>query len=574
MCELIENLKRIKKSSKYAVSNEKDFTDFNKYMHIHRQIEDDLIKTINSARMSKNKSLILVCGNVGDGKSHLLSYMNNNKYLDGFIIHNDATESYSRKRSEKEELAKVLNDFNDDNINNNSNTKVIVAINLGVLSNFLDSAEGSKFTKLAKYVEDKKILTDTDMLFKDNYDNTIFYNVNFGDYHIYRLNKELVDSPYISSIIDKIFINEQNNIFYNAYTKCSGCDICEFCPVKYNYEMMRNSVVNKGIINIILETIIKDKIIISTRDLLDFFYDIIVHPSFNIAKYKKLNKKERYNAFIKYSVPYIIYENNDISQLISHIKQYDLMLQRTELFDEIIIKFNTTDNVGSIFSEYIEDNPYLRYILNNPDFFDTDRNTLITFFIRLCKIAAKEFKIETLNKEFKDFIKDLYYTVKKDKNGAKGLYTMVKNCVYMWNGSNDDSNRLNINTGNENYVISAQLDIITDLSEYNAIRNENIFERFPPYINVKYISKKDSSKGAEISIDYELYNMLKKVERGYRPSVEDKNHFAGFISFINKLLDFSDRNEEIIIRHYITDEIKEYKLTCDEFGTYEFKEVQ
>lgn len=574
MCTLIEELKKLKKSSQEAVDNEKEFTDFKKYMHVHRQVEDDLINVIQHAKVSEKKSLVLVCGNVGDGKSHLVSYLkhNNGDLLNGFIIHNDATESRSRNRNEREELAKVLCDFNDDNIENDSKTKVIVAINLGVLSNFIDSKEGEKFTWLAKYVNDNKILIDTDINF-DN-ENDVFYHVNFGDYHIYRLSNEGVDSPYISSLIDKIFSDILGNEFYGAYQQCSLCDLCDCCPVKKNYEMMGKDTVKNGIINIILETIIKDKIILSTRDLLNFFYDITVHPSFNKKAYSKTNGTDRYSKFIEYSIPSILYEHDEISSFMSHIKQYDFMTQRTELFDEVITRFNISDNVKSIFSEYIADNPCMEYVLTaDNDFFNKKRSELLAFFSRLYKISSNNVEMATINSEFNDFIKDLYYANKKDKSKIKSIYSTVKSCIYLWNGSYDDG-KLNLNVDNEEYVISTPLEITPSLSAYDTIISQEVLERFPVYINVTYCLKNDVSKKATISIDYDLYKMLKKVERGYRPSAKDCNYFVGFVSFVNKLASYCNSNEEIFIRKYISEEIKEYMLKRDEFGTYEFKEVQ
>ena len=576
MCTLIEELKRLKKSSQEAVDNEKEFTDFKKYMHVHRQVENDLVNVIKLAKSSEKKSLVLVCGNVGDGKSHLISYLKHNEdnLLDGFIIHNDATESRSRNRNEREELAKVLADFNDENIDSNSNTKVIVAINLGVLSNFIDSDEGSKFIRLAKYVEENKILIDTDMNYESNNTDGIFYHVNFGDYHIYRLINEGVDSPYISSIIDKIFTNNENNDFYGAYFQCNLCDMCDCCPVKKNYEMMSNNVVKNGIINVILETIIKDKIILSTRDLLNFFYDIIVHPSFSKKTYDKLRGVGKYFKFIEYSIPSILYEHDEISMLLSHIKRYDFISQRTEPFDEVITRFNTSDNVKNIFSEYIEDNPCLEYILTaDQEFFNKNSSILAKFFARFCKIASKNTKMQTINSEYNEFIKDLYYANKRDKSKAKNLYATVKNCIYLWNGSYDDG-RINLNINHEDYIISTSLDLSPELSTFSTTIQQESFERFPAYINVAYCLRKDPSKSATVSIDYDLYKMLKKVENGYRPSAKDDNYFVGFVSFINKLAALGSYNEEIFIRHYANEETKEYILRCDEFGTYEFKEVR
>lgn len=217
-CELVEELRKLKKSSLEAVDSEKEFSDFKQYMHIHRKVEDDLINTIEHAKNLPGKCLVLVCGNVGDGKSHLISYLKHheNRYLDGFEIHNDATESFDRYKDEKQTLAEVLSEFSDERLQEDGNSKKIVAINMGVLSNFLESEQGSDFTKLAQYVEDNKILTSTD-IGEVSDENNIFFHVNFGDYHIYRLSDGKIESPYISQLMDKVFTDLLNNHFYSAY---------------------------------------------------------------------------------------------------------------------------------------------------------------------------------------------------------------------------------------------------------------------------------------------------------------------------------------------------------------------
>ena len=66
-------------------------------MHIERDAQKGLEELIIKANESNKAQLILVCGSVGDGKSHMISYLNNNKeYSDimkNFTLHNDATES-------------------------------------------------------------------------------------------------------------------------------------------------------------------------------------------------------------------------------------------------------------------------------------------------------------------------------------------------------------------------------------------------------------------------------------------------------------------------------------------------
>ena len=356
VCPLVDELKRLKKSSSEAVDNDEEFSPFKMYMHIHRSLEDDLIKKIEQAKERAGKSLILVCGNVGDGKSHVISYLKHTRIslLDGFIIHNDATESRSPNRDEKEELAMVLHNFRDDCIANDSDDKIIVAINLGVLSNFIDSEKGKgrEFSKLAEYVNSNNILIDN-IVGESPEQNSCFFHINFGDYHIFRLNSGKIDSPYIEEVIERIVCESNDNPFFQGYKRCSECSV-DHCPVKANFEMLQNKKVVSGLINILIETIVKDKVILSTRELLDFFYDIIVHPDFNKAKL--LKSKNRFEQFIKYCLPSLMYEHEEASMLLSHLTKYDFINQRTELFDGITTRFNTTDKLTEMFESYIDVN--------------------------------------------------------------------------------------------------------------------------------------------------------------------------------------------------------------------------
>ncbi len=582
ICSLVKELKRLKKSSYDAVDNEKKFSDFKKYMHVHRKVEDNLIETIKSAKQNGGKCLILLCGNVGDGKSHLISYLKNcdENLLNDFDIHNDATESFHPKRNEKQELKIVLDDFTDENLDNNSRKKIIVAINLGVLSNFIESEEGTHFKKLAKFVENKKILIETDIA-NDAMDNGPFYCVNFGDYHIYRLSNGRVESPYIKDIIYKIFVNERENVFYNAYTKCGNCECSEMCPVKFNFEFMRNEVAAQGVTDVILETIIKDKIILSTRDLLNFFYDITVHPLFEQKSVKKEYKKRGLDYIADYLIPNIMFGHNDISPLVSHIKNYDFATQRTEYFDEMITRFYNTDDMGGLFKEFIEQSDVLSLILNEIEKFEQDdmqnrlkekRNMMFKIFARLNKLSPKVQCRETVNPEFKEFIAYLYSAIRADKPNLKNLYSMVKDCVYFWNGSSDTQN-LTLRSNQEDYIISTPLEIDPDISGYSNPKSETVFERFPGSINITFCLKNDKSKSASIAIDYDLYKMLKKVQSGYRPSVKDDNMYAGFVAFINKISSFGGSNDKIIISHYEDEKLKKYLLEADQFDGFTFKEA-
>lgn len=584
-CQLVDELKKLKKASKESVDNENDFSDFKKYMHVHRQVETDLIETIRQANNGR-KSLILLCGNVGDGKSHLISYLKNcqNELVKEYKIHNDATESYRPDRDEKQQLALVLEQFSDENLDNGEFAKVIVAINLGVLSNFMDSEEGSHFKRLAEYVEQKKILVETDIA-DTTIDSGPFYCVNFGDYHIYRLAKGRVESPYIESIIEKIVDANNDNVFYDAYCKCNKCEVGDICPVKRNFEFLQNKIASNGVVNVILETIIKDKIILSTRDLLNFFYDIIVSTQFNK---KDLARKYRRGGFAYISdflLPNIMFEHDEISPLISHIKNYDFATQRTEQFDNIITVFFNTDNIDSVFNKYITNTTLSSFVLsaankiiqdeNNRNKMNDIRGTIFKIFARLSKLSPKSnSSFESVNPEFNEYISLLYSAAKSDMVGLKNLYALVRDCVYNWNGS-FDTQMLNLRSyynDYNDYAISTPLECKGSPGKVN-IKDEEVFERFPSSIDIKLSSKKDQTRTASVAVNYELYKMLKNVKSGYRPSIKDENLYAGFVAFIKNISAFGESDERIIISHYENEKLKKYMLELDEFGSFVFREV-
>ena len=539
-------------------------------MHIHRKVEDDLINTIEHAKNLPGKCLVLVCGNVGDGKSHLISYLKHheNRYLDGFEIHNDATESFDRYKDEKQTLAEVLSEFSDERLQEYGECKKIVAINMGVLSNFLESEQGSDFTKLAQYVEDNKILTSTD-IGEVSDENNIFFHVNFGDYHIYRLCDGKIESPYISQLMDKVFTDLPNNHFYSAFKyHCSLCPFFDKCPVRYNYEMLSNSKIKEGVISVITETIVKDKIILSTRDLLNFFYDICVFPEFSLKFLTR--SRDSFSDYLNYTIPNMLYEHEDVSMLLQHINSYDYLNRRSEEFDDLITRFNTADSVSDIFDKTLEDSPCKDYMLKNKDQYDgisSKRDAVFKYLGRLIRISGKD-GFGDVDADFDEFIRYVYAAARNDIRSLQTIYKIVNSCIYKWNGSSDTSHIITP-TSNIDYMISTNIEVKPSVKP--AVPEDvTVIDKFTPNLTLTF-EQKDTAQTASISIDYDLYKMLKKVASGYRPTAQDNNHFAGFVSFVKRLVNCS--KDDITILHYSHDEIKKYRLEYTVFGSYEFREV-
>lgn len=143
---LLEELKKLRESSKYAVAQGtySNLNGFKKYLHIEREVEKKLKDIISKASQKTTAQLLLVCGNVGDGKSHILSHLHDElkDEISQFTIHNDATESHNPHESSNQTLYKLLQGFKDDAIST-ATDKIILAINLEASVSLLKNLDPS-----------------------------------------------------------------------------------------------------------------------------------------------------------------------------------------------------------------------------------------------------------------------------------------------------------------------------------------------------------------------------------------------------------------------------------------------
>lgn len=576
---LAYELKRLKGSSKEAVENLESFSDFKKYMHIKRNMQDELINIIEQAKGLNKKQLILVCGSVGDGKSHLISYIKNNtEMLDGFKLHNDATESFRPNQTSEETLDEVLIDFRDDNIDNGKDIKIVLAINLGTLNNFIDSTFGENYKKLKDYVKQSKIFDNfiTNTKFEED---SYFQNINFSDYHLFSLTEEgnHIKSSYVSGLLDKITGDDSENEFFKAYkTHCTNCNLCGKCPVKHNFEMIKHDNVKKAIINVLVEVIIKDKIIISTRALLNFFYDIMVHNLFSYEKFNSISERDYVENYIDALMPNLLYKHGDLSYILNKIEQYDPLIVRKSGIDELIIKFNILEDIKPMFENYLMDNAYCEFLFSEDINKISKENKklkseLLELLIRSYKIFGIEGKLDIEDEEFNSYVKNLYFFNKGKKMGLRYLYADVEQAIYRWNGKSEGK-CVNLNIGKNQFVYKVAQEI-----EMKAYTNDLVekpqseLDKFVPYIIAKFTDK-GQQKVEEVNIDYSLYKLLISIKNGYRPNIKDKNQFIGFVNFMNRINNWGTKQEKLTFTEKNVDEPKTYILEQNDFG-FIFEEI-
>jgi DNA phosphorothioation-dependent restriction protein DptF len=468
---LLEELKKLRESSKYAVAQGtySNLNGFKKYLHIERDVEKKLKNIISKASESDKAQLLLVCGNVGDGKSHILSHLHDElkSIISQFTIHNDATESHNPTESSNETLYKLLQGFKDDKIDA-SKDKIILAINLGTLSKFIEEF-GDEFKKLKEYISSSKIL-DTDLIHNDEFDDKCsFHHVNFTDYHLYSLTEKGPTSKVISTLLEKIVANNEANTIYKAYLDYIKINADKvYCPIQYNYEFLFSENNRTIVSQLIVKAIIKSKEIVSLRTLLNFVYDIIVPidlSNINEVDYFKIIERMNGSEYISNLIPNYLFEHPELSSLFEKIESLDPCINRDSNTDDILLTLVNTENVFDVFCNHIG-KEYLEKIELKQNKSIISKSELSKFFMRLNYFSNYFEKDYLKDADFDEYLVWLYHYNNHNPKYIKKIYDLVENAARNWNGDPKTDDKVITNFGKKQtqYSVLKDFEVVPDVT--------------------------------------------------------------------------------------------------------------
>ena len=575
-CSFINQLKKLRRLSGNSVDNTRTFNDFQKYLHVERMVETKLKSLLQEINQKKDKCLVLLCGSAGDGKSHLISYLKNvdsSQLLKDYITYDDASTSKKPNLTAVDTLDEELQAFCDNNLFNDDKTKIIIAINLGTLNNFIESEKGKNYTALKNYVINHDIFSG-EIMPTSYEDESPFQHISFSDYQVFTLKMDGVGTVFLEAVFNKIFQSTEDNPFYQCYKENVHCLHCKRCPVRHNYEFMADKEVQKSVIKKIIEVIVKDKVIVTTRDVLNLIYDILVHPNFD----KNLitigvDDTVFLQNYITWTTPMLLNEFLDISGLLNSTKKYDLLKVRRLLIDEEATRVHTLESIGQMFSSSTEGTPYKSLLeLTNiselgaikPEL----KKVLYKFMVRLKGLRGVYGKDYSILR-FEEFLKYLYYQNNNDEKKLGKLYDSTKKAILNWNGEFAD-NSICIDDTNEKYWILEQLDFKHSLNQTVAKADEQI-DRFIPILKLYFKKAGESDRNrVEINIDYSLYELILDMKEGYRPTIQDKNIHTEFSNVVKKLEELGNKSEKITILPKGYDKILKIVFEYNGFN-YEFK---
>lgn len=574
---LVEELQTLRESSKNSVAQGTSYSldKFNEYLHIEREVEKDLRKQIKHCATRKEAQLIMVCGNVGDGKSHILSYLNKDlkEEMSQFVIHNDATESHNPNDSSNDTLNKVLDGFKDKNLKD-SGSRVILAINLGTLSNFLDK-HGSEYNILLKYVTSKKIL-DTGLVENDFDNQNFFYHVNFTDYHMYSLTEEGPTSLIISTLLKRLVTKDERNPVYNSYLKfISDYPFATNCPIKYNFEFLFKEENQEALTSLIIQSIIKNKEIVSVRSLLNFFFDLIVPVELkweNLELYKTQLTNLSESQYLSCLVPNYIFEHPELSGLFDKISKLDPCIFRYSELDSNLIQLINSENPSQFFKEFI-DPSIINGIESKLNHQKLENRELTKLFVRL-KFFNNQKEVMLKNDPyFQEYTSTLFQFNNNEMSSIKKTYKLFSEAARKWYGDPKKSKKVVINLGKNQskYRVFKDFKANPKLIQKEKSTNTILTKFIQEFVLQFEIEGEADNHLLRIHIDYCLYEILNRVLNGYRPNKKDNSNYVSFIGAINKLINQDNNEAPLEIDEVNIGKNSDYELIKDGFGEYKFR---
>ena len=553
-CKLVDELNRLRKSSRDSIDGIGDFGDFKKYMHISRNVEEELIEILHKIEVSGRKSLVLLCGSAGDGKSHLLSYLKNDlKLLDNYVVYNDATESSAPSKTAIETLSEALQGFSDKNLDQPGKNFILA------------------FKQLREYVINSNILTN--QLDEKGYEkNSAFQHVSFSDYHMYNLTMHGINPEYVERILEKIFHMGLENPFYDAYNKCKECPLSKKCPVKHNYEFFTNEKNRKYVANTLVEVIIKDKEILTTREILNYIYDIVVAQNFNHKKIAQslTNEVSFLKEYISDITPSLMYEYTDKSVLLNQLQKYDPLLVRSEQADEDAISYYVSSDVSEEVISAIGKETYSKVLCQASAIEKINSDKVLKAQLFNILERLKKIKCDIIqDKAYMSFLNALYYFNTGTTKKYGEIYEVVEDAIIQWCG-NEEQDNICFDDSHEGIALYEHIEFEPYLDISGNVKKNDELQRFVTFITVKYENKK-TGEIISLDIDYSLYELIYKLAAGYIQTAEDRNNHADFISFIQKMLRTGSADKEIFL---VTDDNRKAIIEKTKFGVYKFKVVR
>ena len=529
MSRITELFMQLNRGSLGAVQNGSQLSELSQYLNVDRLIENN-IKNHMNAIQENGGGLVLLIGNAGDGKSHIISKLKASGAYNDFEFYNDATASCSPKTSSIETIKTVLRNFDDNHIES-TNKKMFLAINLGKLNEFVDDVNFSKISEIAKNVlSDRYVECDQ---------KSYLRYISFSNQQNFELVQDGTDYPidsfFISTVLDKITHMDDSNPFYRAFLDTAFAS-GEMYPEVINFKLLSLPSVKNSITKMIIEAIVRFQLIFTPRDFFDFICSIIVFP------FSGSYKEQQH--FFESLLPTLLFEGTacKIQRAINRldplrVSSSDHNRELSNLFTAYRLEKQFLDEkeLGDIYKDLKMKIDF--YYCNHGK--DTER--ISKFVFRLNHLL----KYDSESQEYKNYLIYLsrYNSVNTRYDVINELEDMINLCIPRHYGAYLEAGDLvPLNIQGSKYRLFARID--KEMVDADAPYLGNNKNEFLLYIPLKW---KVKGNPIELKMDFQLFEYLSSLEKGKLAITYESELNIEFSRFIRELIKNSASDKEVII---------------------------
>lgn len=550
---LLNIFQKLRQGSKNSVQNGEYLNDLELYLHIERPIEEELkrkMEVINSI----GGGLLLLIGSSGDGKSHIVSSLKKNNAFSNFKFYNDATVSCSPSKSAIETLREALIDFSDNKILN-TNQKLVLAINLGKVDAL---KEDDVFRRDFKKLIDILSLDESDKSLNNNIGQRI-QTVFFPCYQIFEFNMDdnsefIVKSDFLLKILERIAKPDSNNPFYKAYLDDLSESYNQKSPLVLNYELLMIDNIKKGIVQYVIQAIIKNKLTITPREYFDFIVSIICTP--NNEKYSEKND------FYESLLPSLFFSGGD-NKIQKNLYALDpIKCTNKEHNKTLSLLFSSFQIPDNFYKTHRLDLLPKKIIEITNKFYPNKGKDLIRTTRFLFQVS------HLLNYHSDDSVYATYLgllrgVLKKDIKVWRQLYNTVEGVIPRLNGSYwQKRNVIPLEIQGSRYKLFISQNILPQgiQTDFDGHKPNEFHTDF-------IMSWLCNGKSVELLMNYQLFDYIVKLHNGKFAVSYNNSKNISFSNFVRSIVNCCDNKREILI---YTEKGEEFNLS-ENFGSVVFR---
>ena len=509
------------KSSSFSVTTvthrQKDeFDRLKEQLFVKQEIETDLQRYLDIAKPGE---IVFLCGSSGDGKSEILTRCQSDpRYQRRFSFHMDATHSFAPRQS-------AIDALNDLFANHHPHSSpLLIGINTGMLANF--AREGSECHHAIRAAIDSFLSAQQSI--SRPYCKGICSFFDFEYYPKFQFNENNQYSLFIESLLDNLTCDNDSNLFYFIFRREESFnpDLKEVA----NFKLLSLPGVKKILITQLFKArLIKDQFV-TTRTLLDFLHHLLMGPGYLFD-----------NLFI-----------GEENELVKKVSDFDPARLHTYELDQFILRYEL-GLVDDELDEFLVSLETLHIKINRQCIKPGDAASLVRLFWLLQHESlgnnyhrkfSNFFEESTLERYSKIWHLHSNYTANSEQKKSLSRFYTFELLAGIQRYANRKAPELSMQKeefflGEFGGVkITAPVEVKPD---WEAILNKNTAHStgFDVYLKVG----KNSLPCIHIGLN--LFELLDKLNNGYRPNKYDKNAIVLLDEIVELIADQAKSSNEI-----------------------------